>query len=420
MCGIVGVIGDVTMTGKDVFRDMVDVCQVRGRDATGVIRVKQDKSYSWVKEVGPPSFLFDTRRWEVLERGLAGALIGHCRKKTVGMDERKNAHPFDFPDQGICGVHNGTLKKYHSFPEYSAGKIDSEVLFEMIANRGPEETFSEIEGAFATVWWDNNTGTVNFFRNKERPLYFMWSDDKRMMFFASEPWMFHVVERRIKAWEPEDGPKIYALPEDSLWSFEINPMNNDELKKIIFKQPKKIPPKEVELVTSYTNRFSGGTVWVKGQTDNKGGGHVQSPFGVQLNDNLDDIGRTQEEKPTMPISAVNFLSNSQEGTATKKDSPSSLKQERSTLSLPPPTSTASPPTNRKKSLGGSNGLVSLRVVAGVDYITDNETGVEYNVNEFEKNTDASCCHCNIPIGSLTEVYRFFDKTRFICTTCVEE
>jgi len=133
MCGIVGIAGKITHQAKNVvFKDFLDVCQVRGRDSTGVIKVRDDKdqSYTWVKSVGTPSSLFDFRKYETeIERGDAVALVGHCRHKTSGEVSVKNAHPFDFPDEGIIGVHNGTLRNQHTLDGHHYSKVDSEILY---------------------------------------------------------------------------------------------------------------------------------------------------------------------------------------------------------------------------------------------------------------------------------------------------
>lgn len=45
MCGIVGIAGKITHQAKNVvFKDFLDVCQVRGRDSTGVIKVRDDRT----------------------------------------------------------------------------------------------------------------------------------------------------------------------------------------------------------------------------------------------------------------------------------------------------------------------------------------------------------------------------------------
>ena len=149
MCGIVGMAGDISLKDLEIFEDLLDVCQLRGRDSTGVVRVnRQGTDYTWAKQVGPPTYLLDSRDYhrKISQAGMS-VLIGHCRHKTIGNLDRASAHPFDIEEHGIVGVHNGTLKNYYSFPQHKTGNVDSLTLYERIAQEGPEVTFSEAEGA---------------------------------------------------------------------------------------------------------------------------------------------------------------------------------------------------------------------------------------------------------------------------------
>ena len=121
--------------------------------------------------------------------------------------------------------------------------VDSEVMYAHLAKHGAQETFSTIEGAFACVWWNDKEKTLNFIRNSERPLYFTWSEDCRMMFWASEPWMFAAVERKVKLWDGgKDKKKIIPLPENQLWSFKINANAKGDEKVLNMRPVKKISP----------------------------------------------------------------------------------------------------------------------------------------------------------------------------------
>lgn len=301
MCGLVGGAGDLSHQFRTrVFKDMLDVCQVRGRDSTGVIKVsKKDQEYDWVKQLGSPAYLYDGRQYaQRVETGEASVLIGHCRAKTVGEVSVKNAHPFDFPEEGIVGVHNGTLRNTHSLPGYAHGQVDSEILYENVAKRGAAEVFGDIEGAWACVWWNDKEKTLNFIRNSERPLYFTWSKDRRQMFWASELWMFGAVSRHIELWDGgESGKVYYQMPVDELWSFQIDASTKAGEPVMRMKPIKKIAMKEVR--PAYAGFRNGGnynpsktTAWkrdpvtgvttrvqepLKEGTLNKGG-EVNNPF----------------------------------------------------------------------------------------------------------------------------------------------
>lgn len=252
MCGIVGMAGDIESADRATFRDMLDVCQLRGRDSTGVVSVNRQMSYGYYKNVGPPAFMFDRKSYaETIEQGTHAVLLGHCRHKTSGAVTRDNAHPFDFEDEGIIGVHNGTLRNYARLDGYKHDKVDSEVLFNHLALNGPEETFNQIEGAWACVWWNDVEETLNFIRNKERTLYFTWSEDRRKMFWASEDWMFGAVERKTPLWKgPKDDWKdrYILLPENTLWSFSLSPNSKKGEPTVTMAPGKVIEPKAPQVL----------------------------------------------------------------------------------------------------------------------------------------------------------------------------
>lgn len=248
MCGIVGMAGDInSVDATGTFRDLLDVAQLRGRDSTGAVRVHRDGAYSSAKEIGAPAYLCDTKRYmSQIETGSALALIGHCRAKTIGEVKRENAHPFDVPDAGIIGVHNGTLQAYHSWPEYKHGMTDSEALYNRIAAKGAEETFAEVEGAFACVWWDRTQNTLNFIRNNERTLFFAFSEDRRKVLWASEPWMLQVFGRKFSNnfWTNDKDQWYWPLEERTLVRMSFNPSAvGKDARVITYSEVKPVPHK---------------------------------------------------------------------------------------------------------------------------------------------------------------------------------
>lgn len=457
MCGLVGVAGDVLVRTRDkVFRDMLDVCQVRGRDSTGVIKIDVDGDVDWVKQLGPPTYLCDSRQYEKrIGTGLAGALIGHCRHKTVGDVNVKSAHPFE--SEHICGVHNGTLRAYGKLDGYSYDKVDSEVLYEHLSKNGPEETFNQIEGAWACVWWDDKEKTLNFIRNDQRTLWFTWSKDLRRMYWASEIWMFGAVERTEELWDGgEDKKKYVPLPTNTLWRFTLNPKATSQEKPLAMKPIRVIEPKKTE-VRSYQGNWAArnsgsasasddwemgpGGVWRRKGAPAKEAGQqkVQTPFvpdnKEQLNDPLPNHLKkesTQDDGTTTPISAVAYLKHSLNSSDSQTGSTQSQSSRRNILSLPNLSSKSSDQTNKGGSLGNSGKScltlsppqrtnVSFRSVAGVQYITNNLTKDEYEVTQFEKNTNCVCSFCKEPIGDLSEVHTIYKEGEaFVCVSCSRE
>lgn len=461
--------GDLSYQARQLMRDLLEVSGTRGRDSAGVIKVKKDLDYDWVKMVGAPTYLCESRPYERrIETGDAMALIGHTRSKTVGEINNKNAHPFDFPGK-VCGVHNGTLRNYHSLDGHKAGMVDSEVLYAHLSENGPQGTFSELEGAYACVWWDAANKRLNFIRNSERPLWFTWSKDLRMMFWASERWMFSVISRKLDMWEGDDKTDRYIeLPPHKLWSFELRPKALAKesplmLQPVVTIEPK---PKVTTFHRDYQQKNFENDGWVQTVTgtwvresvvspsEANNGGEVANPFRERLlrglvgDDNLDDPipwedmeGRvraireehvrsttTLPEETNSPLSNVAFLTRSAVGSDSSTVPSTTNASSRQILSLPARNSPSSPSSN---SGGCSNGFgkrsgkkenfsggVSLRTVAGMRYITDNRTGKEYLEKDFMEKTGGVCLFCKTPIKSIIFVGTILNEKSFLCKSCL--
>lgn len=161
-------------------------------------------------------------------QGLNRALIGHNRSATVGKIVRKNAHPFEFDK--VVGVHNGTLRNKWVLEKHGDYDTDSEALYANINHYGVEAAIEKLDGAYTLVWYDKEDTTINFLRNKERPLYVVFSKDKKLVFWASEKWMLWgpLARREIVLDE------VMELPIDEHWCLAIPPVQQvfaDPIKK---------------------------------------------------------------------------------------------------------------------------------------------------------------------------------------------
>lgn len=157
---------------------------IRGRDSTGILRVDALGKPTIVKDALPsdeflkrPNVLAQTTQ---LERALFA--VGHNRYATRGRINPDNAHPFQH--KHISLVHNGSLFTKHGLPDGHRFEVDSEAITHSIAEIGIQETTKKLDGAYSLVWYDENQGTLNFCRNKERPMVFVFVEDG--MFFGSE------------------------------------------------------------------------------------------------------------------------------------------------------------------------------------------------------------------------------------------
>src|SRR5882672_8527090 len=193
MCGLVGVAGTLTEDDKKSFHQLLWIDAIRGGDGTGIAAVERRPQNTWlVKESGTPDRLFDKRNyWKALDTDRL-MMMGHNRAKTVGKDTWKNAHPFEFDH--IIGAHNGTLFPYsqRKLPDHDSFETDSEALFNCIEEKGIEGTVPLLAGAWALTWWDKRDHTINFLRNKERPLFYATDVTRTTMFWASEVAMLYL------------------------------------------------------------------------------------------------------------------------------------------------------------------------------------------------------------------------------------
>lgn len=469
MCGIVGMAGDFSYQEKDAFTDMLTVCQVRGRDSTGVFSVRYNDEVRWMKDIGSPERLIDSKHYDKwLLEGVPKVLVGHCRHKTTGAVNRHNAHPFEIDH--IIGVHNGTLVSAYKMKHNAEYDVDSQVLYRNIAEYGIEEAISEIPdgSAYALVWWDSKEKTLNFLRNEKRPLYFTWSSDLKTLLWASETWMFGAYHRGFQLWGGgEDGKVFYELPVDTLFSFEVDG-NPGKDKPALKMHPMRIikPAKPEKGGTgSSVVPFRGpyGNAWGIFDDDDeapiynvnyqngkesaapagKEGDSVPAPFRSGSQDQDDqsvEASRSGSEKENNSQGSPGESSSTKSSSTgaehrssmtsdSGQDSKSSKSTKRQILSTTSLTSNNSPSNNNGRSsascetvskLLSPKRMTSVRTVAGVSYITDNMTKQEWSFHEFHKNTNGICGFCHTPIGDEREVFAFIKPEKFICTNCVGE
>ena len=197
MCGLVGIAGEMFTRDEQVMRSLFLFDYFRGTDSTGLAVLRNNgKDHHVVKMASHPIDLFDSKTFTTALNGnTSQVFLGHNRAATLGKVNGLNAHPFHFGK--IIGAHNGTLDKesWARLEEASGVKtdVDSAAIFACIDKIGLKKTIDLMEegktareGAWALTFIDMEKGTMNFIRNKHRPLWYAWSDDFRRILWASE------------------------------------------------------------------------------------------------------------------------------------------------------------------------------------------------------------------------------------------
>ena len=227
MCGLVGCAGLVNAAEEKVFHQLLVMDSLRGTDSTGVAVVPRNGEVKMLKELGDPYRLFDRKSYDTLYRGMNRVLIGHNRWATVGGVSRATAHPFDFTT--LVGAHNGTLTTKYRFDNSTAFPTDSEAMYNHIDTHGLKAALALMGGAWAMTWWDKEKETVNFLRNKERPLYVTFNEAQTVVFWASEKWMLEGALGRNNIRFPEP----VLIGEDNHYSIAVDKDGKMEKTKII-------------------------------------------------------------------------------------------------------------------------------------------------------------------------------------------
>ena len=234
MCGLVGIAGDLSFKDELAMKRLFLSDYFRGPDSTGLAAIRTNGDVRIVKAATGPLDLFDHCKFKETLNGLTStAFIGHNRSATRGAVNNVNAHPYQYSH--ITGVHNGTLdyKSTKSLEDALGDKYatDSMALFAAIAKFGVEEAVSLVEegrdsstGAWSLVWHDAIEGSLNFLRNKHRPMWYAYSKDFKRLFWASE-WPMIQFVTKISGFElyaeEKTGYQFWSTDEDVHLKFDL-------------------------------------------------------------------------------------------------------------------------------------------------------------------------------------------------------
>lgn len=225
MCGLTGIMShDATaIVGNHMaaFMNMVWSGAARGMHGTGAFAVDKNGDSYRVRVGGPPHKLIESPEFDKFDKFVAShyvrALVGHNRYATKGGLDTSSAHPFRSKDGNILLVHNGTLDTFKHLPDAKLYDVDSEAICNAIAIQGVEKTVKTMKGAWALIWYDAKDKTINFLRNKERPLWIARHEKEPIMAWASELGMLSWSLNR-------NGMYLFKyeeLPENQWYSFTL-------------------------------------------------------------------------------------------------------------------------------------------------------------------------------------------------------
>lgn len=296
MCGIVAVIGKMSVAEEKAFAYMLQLDTVRGEHSTGVLGVNISNATRISKKAGTPWDLFKEESYKALTRGFNKILLGHNRYATKGSINDDNAHPFECGH--LIGVHNGTLRNQHVLDDNHKFPVDSENLYHHMSKHGVKETIKKVNGAMALAWYDAKENTFNLFRNYERPLCYAWSEDGKTMFVASEPFMIYVALEKEKI----KHQKIKILPTNTLLSVEIQDKKIYEMGVLMYRE---------EIMEVYTtpvsNFFYGNQGGNKQKKENDAGVGVARKRGslsLLQNTPADPVGQDDDVDNTTGITHI--------------------------------------------------------------------------------------------------------------------
>ncbi len=251
-----------------------------------------------MKQVGNPFELLNMKYTDAIFKQQNRVLIGHNRWATTGKVDKYNAHPFDMDT--LVGAHNGTLKDRHNLKFNGVYQVDSEQLFANIEVDGEETALPKTNGAYALVWWDKVNEKLKIIRNNQRTLYYTYSDDKRVIFWASEAWMLEVILSRNDNYKHS---KIEPFTEDMLYTFDI-PIDVPYVNyQPLTYENKRIKREEPKVVVPFDTKKKS---WQAGQTSGVDGSLVGSEVCVELGSVCCDHannkflqGRTKDDAHTL-------------------------------------------------------------------------------------------------------------------------
>lgn len=220
---------------------------LRGEDSTGLLQVARSDAFKVLKgpvdgytfgQLGKVKSALDSVH-------TTSATIVHHRAATHGSVCYDNTHPFEHKtdSEHVVGVHNGTIHAFSRSQDDRKFDVDSDWLYYNIAKKGAAEALSDVNGAYALLWYEAVSKRFRMASNLERPLHFAYVKGEDSMLIASELEMLYWLATRNKL--AIEAP-LY-VPKDKIISV-------DKDKSVRDTRVEDIPEKKYIRTTTYTPR----------------------------------------------------------------------------------------------------------------------------------------------------------------------
>lgn len=275
MCGHVGMAGKLVTKDEKMMDRLLFLDYFRGPDATGFFSVNGNTRGIQVSKIASgPWDLWEQPKYKAARVGYSSSVFaGHNRLATKGnKGSAFNAHPYQY--ENIVGAHNGTLSDTtwrrieeaidEKFPVDSMALINSidklgiDKTIEMMREAGDEK--ATCPDAYALVWYNQEENTLNFLRNKERPLWYAFDKDFDRIIWSSEwPFIRHAHEMTAPGWGlyvDEGGFRFFPFEEDVHYKFDMDKLRKGDWKERPKPVVKVIKGKEPLPVATYQGGYS--------------------------------------------------------------------------------------------------------------------------------------------------------------------
>jgi len=410
MCGIVGAAGSLAVADENCFKQLLVVDSLRGNDSTGVASIFRNGNSKVVKQLGEPFTLMEYPAFRQAFAGQVQCLIGHNRFATTGKINKKNAHPFEFDT--LIGVHNGTLTSKWELKNHTQYDTDSEALYDHIELEGLKDAIEKVQGAYSLVWYDKVGNTINFLRNKERPMFLAVSKDKKKIFWASEAWMLEgIMERNHIPYLD-----IIETTVDHHYSYAIPKVNEE------FTKAKVIQVKQKEKVLQ--NNFTKGRVgFVNQESSSPANKNVVVPYSLGQVGSIKNLlavwaGRSPQGADFIQMKCADFPNHNFRvffKTEEEKNNILKVKEWQGKIKEICDLKTAFP--YYKVALDSLKPLVSASSLSPPGKKVDH-TGTYITKKDFEMNY-ANCIWCSSPV-TYEEKFHIINHKEILCESCKED